>query len=262
MFSARFTFSYLILGAVGLVLAGLAGAYLLGQWVPNDSRVLGYAIRGMDVSAHQGRVDWNLVAKSGIRFAYLKATEGGDFRDASFVENLREARAAGVECGAYHFFSLKAPGILQARNFIKTVPKELVTLPPAIDLEYVGNSSARPSPEDFQEQLAVFMNAIRKEYGREPVIYTAGDFAGHYLQGIPIKRPWVRAVVFGPGDVAWVFWQFTERARVPGINGFVDMDVFNGDSTGFRLLTAEKQVGLDGHGARQRDGATPDAFSQ
>jgi lysozyme len=202
------------------------------------------------------------VAKSGVRFAYLKATEGGDFRDAGFAENLREARGAGVECGAYHFFSLKAPGLLQAQNFIRTVPKELVTLPPAVDLEYVGNSSARPAVGEFQEQLGVFMNAIGKEYGREPVVYTAGDFARDYLRGVAIKRVWVRAVVFGPGGDSWVFWQFTERGRVPGIGGVVDMDVFNGDAMGFRVLIKEKQDGHDGDGVGQRDGAASGAVLQ
>jgi lysozyme len=233
----------LLLGAAFLLLVALACAYFLGQWIPNNPSRLEYPIRGVDVSGHQGRVNWKSVASSGIRFAYLKATEGGDFRDTTFVENLRGANEAGMACGAYHFFSLKSPGTTQAQNFIRAVLKESVTLPPAIDLEFVGNSSARPSPKVFQEQLGLFMKAIREEYGCEPVIYTSEDFSSVYLGGRAIKRPWVRAVLFGlnrdPGQ-SWIFWQFTERARVPGINGFVDMDVFNGNSAEFQLLTEKK----------------------
>jgi len=76
---------------------------------------------------------------------YLKATEGSDFRDATFNENAVGARQAGLDCGAYHFFSLKSSGAIQAQNFIKTVPRKLITLPPAVDLEFTGNSAARPS---------------------------------------------------------------------------------------------------------------------
>jgi lysozyme len=230
----------LALGAAFLLLTFLVVAYFEGLWIPNRPNPVQYPVRGVDVSAHQGRVNWNSVASSGIRFVYLKATEGGDFQDEMFGENLRGAHQAGLECGAYHFFSLKTPGALQAQNFIKAVPKDFVSLPPAVDLEYWGNSSARPSVENFQEQLGFFLDAIRKEYDREPVLYTSHDFSSVYLVNFSIKRPWVRAIIFGPGrdgDNPWLFWQFTERAMVPGIRGFVDMDVFNGSQAEFALLS-------------------------
>jgi lysozyme len=214
------------------------------MWMPNSPRLANYPVRGLDVSAHQGRVNWRSVAKSGIRFVYLKATEGGDFRDQRLIENLRDARAAGLTCGAYHFFSLRSPGVVQAQNFIGAVPKGSVTVPPAVDLEFAGNSAARPSAEEFQKQFGLFLNAIRKNYGCEPVIYASDDFSSVYLKGYSIQRPWVRAVIFGPngdGNDSWVFWQFTDRARVPGIHGFVDMDVFNGNSAEFDLLTEGKR---------------------
>ena len=236
-------FPILVSGAAGVSLVLLTSAYFLGLWMPDNPELANYPIRGLDVSAHQGRVDWSSVAKSGIRFVYLKATEGGDFRDANFNENLSGAREAGLECGGYHFFGLKSPGLIQAENFIKTVPRKSVTLPPAVDLEFTGNSATRPSLEEFQKQFGLFLNAIRVEYRREPVIYTSHDFSSRYLEGYSIQRPWVRAVLFGPKDDEgnpWIFWQFTERTRVSGIYGFVDMDVFNGNSAKFHILTEEK----------------------
>jgi lysozyme len=220
-----------------LIMIGLTGAYFSGLWIPNNPSPSIYPIRGIDVSGHQGKVDWKLVAEDGINFVYLKATEGGNFRDTEFDSNLRGAREAGLACGAYHFFSLKTNGLTQAQNFIKTVPKEMMALPPAVDLEFWGNSSERPSSDEFQRQLRAYLDAVAKEYGRDPIIYTSADFTNIYLKGFSVKQPWVRAVLFEPGrDEAWSFWQFTERARVPGINGFVDMDVFHSGQAEFHLL--------------------------
>jgi lysozyme len=212
------------------VVLGLATAYLFGYWIPNYPSHAKYPVRGIDVSSHQGEIDWHEVAKDGVDFAYLKATEGGSFKDPRFQVYLREAQSAGLACGAYHFFSLRTPGYLQARNFIQSVPENL-PLPPAIDLEYWGNSSYRPAPAAFQRELAVFVHELRQTYRREPVFYLDPALQRDYLQGFPTGNIWFRAVVLTPewsGAPNWLFWQFTEKARISGIKGFVDADVFSG----------------------------------
>jgi lysozyme len=227
------------LGALGsgcALLGVLVLLYFSGWWIPNYPSRSVYPFRGIDVSRHQGHIDWKMVSSSGISFAYLKATEGGDFQDARFKENLQAAHEAGLACGAYHFFSLKTSGRLQAQNFIKNVPAAEMALPPAVDLEFWGNSSDRPSPESFQAELLDYIREIRIAYGREPVIYTSGDFSSVYLNDFQIQRFWVRDVLLSPnldGTKAWQFWQFSEKGRVPGIEGFVDLDVYNGPADHF-----------------------------
>jgi lysozyme len=228
--------------AAGIVLLSLslpAFLYLTGRWIPNEPDDLAYPIRGIDVSAHQGRIDWAAVSKSGIHFVYLKATEGGDFQDAAFAQNLQAAHDAGLACGAYHFFSLKTAGLVQAQNFIKTAPAALLDLPPAIDLEFWGNTAERPSPDSFQKELRDFVAAIQTAYHREPIIYTSADFADIYLKDFPINHFWVRDTFFMPtvdGTATWSFWQFTEKGTVPGIESQIDMDVFNGSADRFDAL--------------------------
>ncbi len=223
-----------------MVLAGAAGltaAYFLGFWIPNFPDPIRYPVHGIDVSHHQGEIDWKSVAASGIQFAYLKASEGQTFQDPGFQRNLLGATRAGVHCGAYHYFILGAPGAGQAQNFIRSVPAGSTDLPPAIDLETSGNSSARPSVSEFQGQLDIMMQDLRTAYGTEPVIYSSSDFIRTYLDGYPPQRLWYRAVVWNPylfGFEQWTFWQFTERAKVAGIRGFVDMDVYRGDSRDFQ----------------------------
>lgn len=73
----------------------------------------------VDVSNHQGDIDWRAVARDDIRFAYLKATEGGDFIDKRFEKNWTGAGSADIDRGAYHFFTLCRPGVDQARNFLR-----------------------------------------------------------------------------------------------------------------------------------------------
>src|SRR5665647_2878062 len=62
-----------------------------------------FAIHGIDVSKYQGEIDWNAVRSSGVEFAWIKATEGGDHADERFMNNWMGAKAAGVPRGAYHF---------------------------------------------------------------------------------------------------------------------------------------------------------------
>lgn len=227
----------------GLLIVGvLAVAYFRGFWIPNYPAEKNFPTRGIDVSRHQGTIAWPVVPREQVHFVYIKATEGGDYRDALFPENWQACRAAGLPRGAYHFFTLKTPGQQQAANFIATVPKEPDSLPPAIDLEFWGNSSVRPAVADFQRELQQFISAIRTHYGREPVLYTADDFKDSYLRDFPMPRLWIRSVVTTPmlpKGQDWLFWQFSEKGPVPGIQGLVDQNVFKGDEARFRALLRE-----------------------
>jgi lysozyme len=89
-----------------------------------------YPIQGIDISHHQGDVDWKAISTlPNVRFAIMKATEGGDFKDSKFAQNWHRAGNAGIVRGAYHFFSFCRPGKDQARNVRATVPREPGTLP-------------------------------------------------------------------------------------------------------------------------------------
>ena len=128
-----------VVAAVVLLLA-LAGAIWWFVWVPNWRPALQDGERyGIDVSAHQDAIDWQRVAEDNIRFAYIKATEGGDFVDKRFDENWRGAGAAGLDRGAYHFFTLCTPGEAQARNFL-TIARRRTR--PRSHRQLTSNSSA------------------------------------------------------------------------------------------------------------------------
>lgn len=108
---------------------------------------------GLDVSHHQGEIDWESVRADGITFAYVKATEGGDHIDRLFNRNAVEATAAGLRVGAYHFFTFCRSGREQAVHFLGVAPPQPDWLPPAIDIEYAGNCSRRPSATELEAEV-------------------------------------------------------------------------------------------------------------
>jgi lysozyme len=183
---------------------------------------------GIDVSAHQGSVDWGAVAADGVHAAYVKATEGATFRDPRFAENWRGARAAGLQVGAYHFFTLCRSGADQATNLISTLAgvdgaSGSGTLPVAVDLELSGNCSARPPRAQVQAEVDAFVEAVEAATGRPVVYYLLGSWAERYPPTSD-RTHWVRRLLWRP-DGDWAWWQVNSRARVDGIDGPVDLNV-------------------------------------
>ena len=95
-----------------------------------------FPIHGIDAARFQDSINWRKAHKAGVRFAFVKATEGGDLLDPMFASHWRGARRANVPVGAYHFYYFCTPARVQARWFIKNVPKFKGALPPVLDMEW------------------------------------------------------------------------------------------------------------------------------
>jgi len=181
---------------------------------------------GIDVASHQGEIDWQRVAEDDIEFAYIKATEGGDFTDDHFATNWEGAAAAGLDRGAYHFFTLCTPGEAQAEHFLSVVPDDRDELPPAVDLELAGNCSDRPSNDDLQRELQAFLDAVESTTGQQVLLYVGDDFERRYPVRNELGRPlWHLRFLSRPDVDGWVVWQVMGFAHVDGIEGRVDLDV-------------------------------------
>ncbi len=209
---------------VVLLLASFVGLWLV--WYPHHRPALqaGEAY-GIDVSHHQGEIDWRGVASDGITFAYIKASEGGTVEDARFRENWNGADGAGLRRGAYHFFTLCRPGRDQAKHFLRTAPPEPSALPPAVDLELAGNCSGRPSRKAVTAELDAFLAAVERAWGREAVLYVGEDWEDRYPVLARSQRPRWLVSFLGRPDPRWTVWQAHWRARVDGVRGSVDLDV-------------------------------------
>ncbi|MDR7222692.1 GH25 family lysozyme [Aminobacter aminovorans] len=209
---------------VGCVIA-VAGYFHFKSFSPDRQR---YPVRGIDVSHHQGDIDWARVAADDVDFAIIKATEGGDHRDRLFAANLAAARKAGLAVGAYHFFTFCRPGADQARNFIDTVPFDPSLLPPVVDIEFTGNCLRRPSVEQLRAELAAFLAPIEASFGKKAIIYLTDEAADAYAQAMPDRERWVRSLIQHPGHEDWTYWQYHDKGRVDGIDGNVDLNVLQG----------------------------------
>jgi lysozyme len=198
-------------------------------------------VHGVDVSRWQGEIDWVRLRSQGANFVYIKATDGGDHLDPMFRKNWREADAAGLRRGAYHFFYWCRTAGEQADWFIRNVPRVNGALPPVIDVEYNGTSKCkrRLSPAKVREKMQVFMDRLEAHYGQRPVIYTAPDFYADNLKGAFLDYPfWLRAVAQHPSKVypgrKWVFWQYSGSGLSHGVTGKIDLNVFNGSEKAWR----------------------------
>lgn len=195
-----------------------------------------YPIHGTDVSKYQRDIDWASVKGSGISFAFIKATEGGDRVDDNFIHNWNGTKEIGMPRGAYHFYYYCRSASDQAKWYIRNVPKDPSALPPVLDMEWNDSSPTckiRPPAETVRSEMQVFLSMVEKHYGKKPIIYTTVDFFDrNNLSQMKGYIFWLRSVAGHPqekyGPHPWMFWQYTGTGRIPGINGDSDINVFYG----------------------------------
>lgn len=207
-----------------------------GIQMPDD-----FAIHGIDVSKYQKRINWPMVKQMHekdikLGFAFMKATEGASLTDAEFKRNWRKAKDSKLPRGAYHFFIAYKSGKLQANNFIKAVALEAGDLPPVLDVETLNGASVA----EMQKNVAEWLEVVENHYGVKPIIYSNASFYNNYLDskfsGYPLWVAHYLEMHKPRVSRHWHFWQHNESGHVNGIDGFVDFNVFNGDSTDFRAL--------------------------
>jgi len=232
----------LVVSACVLVCVSVVGSlFLTGVLLLNNPSTTRYPIRGVDVSAYQGNVDWTLIKDQGISFAFIKATEGSSHTDSQFHTNYADAIDAGLRVGAYHFFSYDSPGLSQADHFIAEVPMVDDMLPPVIDLEFYGDYLKDPPQKtDVVTQLEVYVEKVRKAYGMDPIIYATMRSYNLYVKGEFLDCDvWIADTYSTPvlkDGREWRFWQYASRGRLQGYDGeerYIDVDVFNGTAEEF-----------------------------
>jgi lysozyme len=199
-----------------------------GWWTP----WAGAHVQGVDVSHHQGAIDWRALASDNISFAYIKATEGAAHVDTRFAANWDGAGRAGLYRGAYHFFTLCQPGAAQAANFIAVVPATPGALPPALDMEHMGPCREGPTMTNVVREMRVWLDTVETHYGARPIIYTTREFHDAHLRELRGERFWIRSIGLRPNfrEHDWIIWQHHNRARKRGVSGPIDLNAFRGDA--------------------------------
>ena len=231
-------------GALALAACSSVPVTHLGEGLPQPRD---FEIHGIDVSKYQGLIDWQQVKQSGVQFAWIKATEGGDSADSQFQRNWAAAKAVGIPRGAYHFVYWCRPWQEEMSWFQQNVPVDPDALPPVLDVEATPESKSckrKLYPEEVIPQMRAMLQAMERHFGKKPVIYSTVDFyagilAGGALSDYPI---WVRSTKYSPaikyGSRKWHFWQYQSDAYIPGISGKVDRNAFFGTRAQWRRFVA------------------------
>jgi lysozyme len=164
-----------------------------------------------------------------VRFAFIKATEGGDRRDPEFGRNWAGARRAGIARGAYHFFTFCRAGLAQAQNFVASWGGSPGELAPAVDVELGGNCAEPPESSKIEEELQAFLAEVERVTGRRPTLYFTREADERILRARFEAYPrWPRNIFREPRPSSWQFWQFANNGRLSGVTTPVDLDVFSG----------------------------------
>ena len=200
----------------------------------------GYSIRGLDVSHHQGKINWKKVGKAEIgsepvSFVFLKATEGVAMVDRCYKENYQGAADNGLLRGAYHYFLPNLSAHRQAHHFIKTANLSSGDLSPVLDVE----ESRGLTPAALQDSVHVWLDIVEKHYHVRPIIYTGVKFKQSYLSEISDYPFWLAHYYVKKLQYTgrWDFWQHSDRGQIDGIRGDVDVNVYNGSMYNLRQLT-------------------------
>jgi GH25 family lysozyme M1 (1,4-beta-N-acetylmuramidase) len=198
-------------------------------------------VKGIDVSHWDGTIDWSQVETNGVKFAYLKASEGTTLVDSKFANYVTGAKANSIAVGAYHYAKPTAPykpseAVNQAAFFVNTMKSTLANygdIMPVLDLEENGGLS----PKELGQWVRVFTNTVELLTHRQVMIYVSEDFLqsngnlNNMISDLPLWVSYWDQYYGGqnPPDIAgwnqWTAWQYSSKGTVPGITGSVDLDV-------------------------------------
>jgi GH25 family lysozyme M1 (1,4-beta-N-acetylmuramidase) len=202
---------------------------------------------GIDVSNHQGTINWTSVKNAGIKFVFAKATEDVGFTDAYLAANMSGAKANGILIGPYHYarpdLGKTDPNDAanEANYFVNAIkPYYQGTnqcLRPVLDLETLSNT--RDEKTFLSNWVNSFATTMHNALGFYPLIYTNTNYATNYLNSTVSQYDlwlanWTYDKNSPPSSSAdgvfngWKFWQYADNGMVSGISGVVDLDVFNG----------------------------------
>lgn len=191
---------------------------------------------GIDVSSHQGSIDWAKVKKAGIEFAYIRIGYRGYETgrlciDSCFEKNLRDAQKYGIKCGVY-FYSVavnEAEAIEEANLVLGALSGKGLQLPVYCDIEHVGDRVTGLNKTQRTNNALAFVNTIRAG-GFSAGIYTYFNYYNNYLEGSRVANEsiWIAYYTEEASKVKgipYIAWQYTSKGSVSGINGRVDMNL-------------------------------------
>lgn len=231
-------FCFLIAG--GILLWASYAAWINFKTTPPYVDREKYPVMGIDVSSHNGIIDYSAAATDEVEFVWIKATEGETFKDKQFYVNYENAGKAGLKRGAYHFFRFDKDGVEQAMNLLETIGDRELEMGVAIDIETSGN------PENVDEAVIRQRLASMVDYlnlrGLAPTLYcNKKDFFLLLKDSFPGASLWICALSEDQISADCTFWQYSHKGSIKGVKGLVDIDVFGGSREAWNTFLDNQQ---------------------
>ena len=182
-----------------------------------------------------------------VSFAYIKSTEGTSIRNRFYLNDYAQARKHDIRTGAYHFWSVRTGGAEQATYFIRNTLFREGDLPPVLDVEPTNAQIAQSGgAERLFREIRVWLKAVERHTGVKPILYVNQMFVNNHLSKQPdLKRDyrvWIARYSEYKPDVRLTYWQLCPDGRVAGIQGDVDINVFNGYKSQFETFLQEETI--------------------
>lgn len=204
-----------------------------------DTRPYSTGYDGIDVSRHNGTIDWKTVRRSNknIRYVFIKATEGTGHVDRRYLDNAREAHRQGFKIGIYHYFTARSSAHEQFAWFRSQANLTYQDLAPIVDVE---EFKGWKSKQQLQDSLMTFVRLVKKHYNKLPIIYTHQNFYNTYLNP-RFNRHYLFIAAYRRtppiiNGANYNLWQFSDAGRVKGIKGNVDLSRLSKNMTVKKML--------------------------
>lgn len=202
----------------------------------NTSIPLNYTIHGIDISRHNGDINWEQINETRkdnnfVKFIFIKATEGTDLVDQNFKSNWANSKKYGFIRGAYHFYNPYTDPKLQALNFILNVKYEKGDFVPVLDFETNGRTIY--DRKKLTENVKIWLETVEQHTGKKPIIYTNKPIYNLYIKDKLADYPlWISDFfatdLEGFDNENVILWQHSDSGKLNGIKENVDFNVFLG----------------------------------
>ncbi|MFC6294216.1 GH25 family lysozyme [Lactiplantibacillus daoliensis] len=233
----RLSWLFLVLLIVGLVWSGL-------QWLHNRQAevVKGFDVRGIAVTQNDGYLDFDALEHDGLKFVYLKSTQGASYTDDNFSSNYSRVLGTSLGVGVSQVFSFSSSGKAQAAYFEKVVDQNIGNLPIAIQVQYYGDYTAKTvNTRAAQTQLRALVLKLTEHYDRTCVIWATPAVAKQLVAPVITKSPlWLATSETHKRPQRVIFMNYSDRAvyRQNGTTQEFTGVVFNGTNQDYQDLVA------------------------
>ena len=198
-------------------------------------------VKGIDVSVHNGTIDWAKVKGTGRVFAVARVSDGATHLDTQFAANWPAIKTAGLVRGVYQYFRPSQDPVAQADLLLSKIGTlGAGDLPPVIDVETADGASTTK----VVSAVRAWIDRVKAKTGVDPIIYSASGFWNTLPNTAQFASNLLWVANYGASCPSvpstwkkWSIWQYAETGNVAGVTGGIDLDTFNGSLADLQALT-------------------------